>query len=103
MNGRRCYSFLYNRPAFVDVNRIIPDNLAYVVAVSDALDGIPRRFTSTTDAWGDEMKLHTHCVAEIGKRREDGGGTCVNCGMWEDKLAEEKHRETTPARNVVGS
>ena len=49
------------------------------------------------------MKLHTHCVAEVGKRREDGDGACVNCGMWEDKLAEEKLREPTSARNVVGS
>ena len=102
MNGRRCYSFLYNRLAFVDVNQIILDNPAYVVTVSDASGGIPRRFTSTAGAWRDEMKLHTHCVAEVGKR-EDGGGACVNCGMWEDKLAEEKHRETTSARNVRGS
>ena len=86
----------------MDVNQIIPDNPAYVVTVSDALGGIPRRFTSTSDAWGDEMKFHTYCAAEIGKRREDGGGACVNCGMWEDKLAEEKHQETTPARNVEG-
>jgi len=102
MNGRRCYSFLYNRPEFVGVDQVIPDNPPYAVTISDALGGIPRRFTSTADAWGDEMKLHTHCVAEVGKRREDGGGACVNCGMWEDKLAEEEHRGGTPGRDVGG-
>jgi len=67
MNGRRCYSFLYNRPAFVDVNQIIPDNSAYVVSVSNALGGIPPRFTSTADAWGDEMKLHKHVSQKLGR------------------------------------
>ncbi|KAG0636347.1 hypothetical protein HOY80DRAFT_1024480 [Tuber brumale] len=102
MNGRRCYSFLYGRPEFVNVNQNIPNQQAHVVTVSDAVHGLPRRFTPTAEVWGEEMKLHTHCVAEVGKRRDDGGGACVNCGMWEDQLAEEKHRGAAPARNIGG-
>ncbi|KAG0128038.1 hypothetical protein HOY82DRAFT_671769 [Tuber indicum] len=102
MNGRRCYSFLYGRPAFMNVNQTNTDQPAYHVTVTDSTSGLPRRFTPTADSLGGGMKLHTHCVAEVGKRREDGGGACANCGLWEDKLAEEKHRGATPARNIGG-
>lgn len=37
----------------------------------------------------DQVDLHTHCVAEIGARREAGGTICQNCGLWEDELSPE--------------
>ncbi|CUS12529.1 unnamed protein product [Tuber aestivum] len=101
MNGRRCYSFLYSRPTSTGAIQVHPGD-SPAVTIFDALSGIPTQFTPTYDILGEGLGLHTHCAAEVGKRREDGGGACVNCGMWEDRLAEGEHRGTTPVRNVGG-
>ncbi|PWW73021.1 hypothetical protein C7212DRAFT_366241 [Tuber magnatum] len=88
-------------PAFVDPNQTIQGN-PNNITVSNTLNGLPHHFIPAAAESGDAIKLHTHCVAEVGKRREDGGGACVNCGLWEDRLAEAQHQGNTAMKNIGG-
>lgn len=51
---------------------------------------------------GDAVGLHTHCVAEVGARKAEGGTVCQNCGLWEDELSPEKFRQEGIVKEYAG-
>ena len=96
-----CYSFLYGRPEFVPANPPVGVQPMHLTVFNNAT-GEPTSVVGNIPHQPLSHRLHTHCVAEVGRRRDNGGGTCTNCGLWEDMPSPPAFRESGPVTDIGG-
>lgn len=100
VSRRDCFSFVYGRPVWENVNRPAPQSYTEASVVNTGTgETIPVKMSLSQY---DNIGLHTHCVAEVAARREKGGTTCQNCGLWEDELSPEEFRGEGAMKEYAG-
>lgn len=109
-NGVNCYSFLHGQPGWVGRDGVQVHTVIANLINNDT--GIGMTITTDSIVTGNitdiegrgvaEELLHTHCIAEVGGRKERGGGRCGNCGLYEDCLSPPQYREEGNLSEIGG-